>query len=241
MSPPGRPKGEYRSAQHEGTPVSGAAVVHLACATVAALLREAPPASAWLGPGESARLSALRSESRRAQFLAARWQARRLLAQAAGGTPTEWMLDAPNDAPPLVAGRPDLFLSISHSGERTACALATQAIGLDLEQPRRRRDIQGLVALCCTPREQAMFAGLPENERDSLFHQLWTVKEAWLKRRGDWVAPRRLAQLDCTPAAQGEVRCWRGEDWQLAVTAQDVRWWTEAPAPSTSWTVRDAA
>jgi|GEM_PF-1882210 len=25
MSPPGRPKGEFRSAQHEGTPVSGAA------------------------------------------------------------------------------------------------------------------------------------------------------------------------------------------------------------------------
>ena len=24
MSPPGRPKGEYRSAQHEGTPVSAA-------------------------------------------------------------------------------------------------------------------------------------------------------------------------------------------------------------------------
>jgi hypothetical protein len=32
MSPPGRPKGEYRSAQHEGTPVSRRGAAHRAIA-----------------------------------------------------------------------------------------------------------------------------------------------------------------------------------------------------------------
>ena len=31
MSPPGRPKGEFRSAQHEGTPVSPPLDVAVAC------------------------------------------------------------------------------------------------------------------------------------------------------------------------------------------------------------------
>jgi 4'-phosphopantetheinyl transferase len=218
------------------------AVVHLACATVSALRREAPPERDWLSASEHARFAALQAEARRAQFLAARWQARRLLAQVEGGTPLDWPLEAPSDAPPHVAKRRDLLLSISHSGERTACALASQPVGLDLEQPRRRRrDIDGLIALCCTPREQAMFAHAQPAEREALFHELWTVKEACLKRRGDWVAPRRLAQLDCTPDVHGEVRCWRGAGWHLAVTAKRVRWWTEEPAPSQRWAVHDAA
>ena len=221
--------------------MSGEAVVHIACATVAALLREAPAHSGWLSASENARFATLQAEARRAQFLAARWQARSLLARALGGTPLDWVLEAPSDAPPRIAGRDDLFLSISHSGERTACALASLPVGLDLEQPRRHRDIAGLIALCCTPREQAMFAGAPPGEREVLFYQLWTVKEAWLKRRREWVAPRRLAQLDCAPDAQGEVRCWRGADWHLAVTANEVRWRTEEPAPSGRWRVRDAA
>lgn len=210
--------------------MTAAGLVHLACGELAAA-----PGTDWLSPGEAQRLAGLRSESRRAQFLAARWQARWLLAQVHGGAARDWMLEAPADAPPRVAGRPDLFLSISHSAQRTACALASAPVGLDLEQPRRERDIAGLVELCCTPREQAMFA-TPDA---ALFHELWTVKEAWLKRRGEWVAPRRLAQIEASPDAQGEVRTWRGDGWHLAVTATVVRWWTLEPAVSGRWAVRE--
>jgi hypothetical protein len=37
MSPPGRPKGEYRSAQHEGSPVSAVRSPERACERGAAL------------------------------------------------------------------------------------------------------------------------------------------------------------------------------------------------------------
>lgn len=208
-----------------------AGVVHLACGPLAA------PGTDWLSPGEARRLDGLHSESRRAQFLAARWQARWLLAQVHGGAPRDWQLEAPVDAPPGVIGRPDLFLSLSHSGSHTACALAASPVGLDLEQPVRPRDIAGLVALCCTPREQALFA-TPDA---ALFHELWTVKEAWLKQRGEGIAPRRLAQVEALPQPDGDVRTWRGAGWHLAVTATAVRWWTPEPPVRGAWGVRDLA
>jgi 4'-phosphopantetheinyl transferase len=210
--------------------------VHLACAEVAAL---APPADGWLSLGEQQRLAAIVTERRRAQFLAARWQARCLLSEVLGGRPCDWSLAAPSDAPPQVQGRDDLFLSVSHSSDRTACALASVPVGLDLEQPRRQRDITGLVCLCCTPGEQALFAGRDDAARAALFYELWTVKEAWLKQRGEWIAPRRLRQLDARPAEDGEIRTWTGEDWQLAVTARDVRWRTTAPSVARAWQVTD--
>jgi 4'-phosphopantetheinyl transferase len=213
--------------------------VHLACGEVAALAIPRPVR--WLSDGERTRMAAMKTEKRRAQFLAARWQARWLLAEVLGGAPVEWELAAPLDAPPGVIGRPDLHLSISHSGGRTACALATQPVGLDLEQPKRRRDVAGLVALCCTAGEQALFAGLSEDEADALFYQLWTVKEAWLKSRGEWIAPHRLLRIDARPHDEGQVRTWSAGDWRLAVTAVDVQWWTEAPQGAGRWWVRDEA
>jgi 4'-phosphopantetheinyl transferase len=210
--------------------------VHLACAEVAVLL---PPVVDWLSESEQQRFAGIVGERRRTQFLAARWQARWLLAQVLGGRPRDWPLEAPHDAPPRVQGRDDLFLSVSHSGARSACALASAPVGLDLEQPQRQRDIAGLIALCCTPGEQALFAGCDEAARAALFYELWTVKEAWLKRRGEWIAPRRLQQLDARPAEDGEVRTWAGEDWQLAATARQVRWWTAEPPEQRCWQLRD--
>ncbi|MCD6078628.1 MAG: hypothetical protein K0R89_2566 [Ramlibacter sp.] len=215
--------------------------VHLACAQVGALARETPAPGRWLTPGEQERLALLATDKRRAQFTAARWQARWLLAQVLDGTPRDWPLEAPHDAPPRVAGRPDIHISISHSGDHAACALSSGPVGIDLEQPRPRRDIAGLVSLCCTPGEQALFDGVPTQQRDDLFHELWTVKEAWLKRRGEWIAPKRLQQLDARLTNDGEIRTWCGGPWRLAVTAREVRWWTLEPGDDRSWHVADHA
>lgn len=220
--------------------MSRPAVVHLARCEVAALLRDAPAPAQWLAPGESTRLATLTTDRRRAQFVAARWQVRRLLARVLGGAATDWALTGAADAPPAVAGRPDLRLSITHSGPWTACALATGEVGLDLEAPQRRRDIAGLAALCCTERERAWLAAAPDAE--AAFYTLWTVKEAWLKRRGEWIAPSRLAELDAAPSDREGVRTWAGEGWRLALCAdaREVRWWTPEPAATGCWDVQDS-
>lgn len=219
--------------------MSAPGTVHVACARAA----ELPSSLDWLSPQESGRLAGIVAPERREQFLAARWQMRRLLSQAMGGTPRDWVLTAPPDAPPAVEGLPRWHLSISHSGEWIGCAVAQEPIGLDLEAPRRKRDIAGLVALCCTPGEQPMFEGLGEQEREALFHELWTVKESWLKRRREWIAPRRLAQLDARPQHGGEVRTWRAEGWWLALCAGPghVRWWSGEPPIVRSWRIADTS
>ena len=209
-------------------------LVHLACAPVGTLL---PAGDDWLSASERQRLQAIGTDSRRAQFLAARWLARTLLARVQGGAPGDWPLEAPHDAPPRVAGRADLVLSISHSGGWTACALAAQRVGIDLEQPVRARDVAGLVEIACTPRERALFAGLADAARDALFHELWTVKEAWLKSRGTWIAPAVLQGIEASRCAQGEVRTWRGAGWWLAVTGRAVQWWGPQPEALSAWSV----
>jgi 4'-phosphopantetheinyl transferase len=207
--------------------------VQIACGAVDALLAAAP--QGWLSASETARLVGMTSAKRRDQFVAARWQARWLLAQVLGGEPRSWLLEAPHDAPPTVAGRPDLFLSISHSGAWTACALSSAPIGLDLEAPQRRRDIAGLIDLCCTPAERTRLAADPE----AMFYELWTVKEAWLKRRGEWIAPSRLQQLDARPG-EGDVQTWQAEQWQLALCASGAsQWWTPQPQATRRWQVDD--
>ena len=221
--------------------MSPAGVLHLACGDAAALLVQAPAPQRWLSAGESRRLAGLRTPRRRESFLAARWQARWLLAQAFGGDPAGWVLEAPDDAPPRVAQRPDLFLSVSHSGGVVASALAQQPVGVDVEVPRAGRDIAGLVDLCCTPTERVLFERVPPADAAALFHELWTVKEAWLKRRGDWLAPSRLQQLEAAPHGRGEVRVWRQQAWQLAACIgadAAIRWWTPEPTQARRWAVQ---
>jgi 4'-phosphopantetheinyl transferase len=217
--------------------MSALGTVHVACARAA----ELPGSLDWLSPQEGERLAGIVALKRREQFLAGRWQMRQLLAQAVGGTPRDWALTAPPDAPPAVEGQRQWHLSISHSGEWIGCAVAHAPLGLDLEAPRRQRDIAGLLALCCTPGEQRMFEGLGEHEREPLFYELWTVKESWLKRRGEWISPRRLAQLEAQPQQGGEVRTWRAEELWLALCAGPghVRWWSGEPPIARTWRVAD--
>lgn len=212
--------------------------LHLACGEIAAFM---PAQRDWLSASERARLATLRTPQRREQFIAARWLARWLLGQALGGTPRDWELNAPVDAPPSVTGRPELFLSVSHSGAWVACALASEAVGLDLEAPRRERDIASLIDVCCTPGEQAWFAGLEEGARSSLFYELWTVKEAWLKRRREWIAPSRLRQIETQPEG-ADARSWRGAGWSLALCRPaDAQWHTPQPADGRSWKIADTS
>lgn len=217
-----------------------AARIHVACSSVAELLQEAPRPPDWLTAQEQQRLALLRSDKRRDQFLAARWQARRLLASALGGSPADWSLTAMPDAPPTIEGREDLHLSVSHSGDRAAAGVAPDPIGLDIEAPSRRRDIEGLAQLCCTPSEVALMQAAADPEAE--FYELWTAKESWLKRRMEWIAPRRLRQLELRPAIEPDVRTWSEAGWTMALCGRgEVRWWTDEPASVRHWQVRDAA
>jgi 4'-phosphopantetheinyl transferase len=225
-----------------------ATAAHVAVAPVAALLREMPQALRWLGPAEAARLAAIRSSRRSEHFLAGRWLARQVLAAAYGRAAQDWAIDAPQQGAPCVIGAGEPHLAISHSAAVAACAAADAPIGLDIEMPVRERDIAGLATLCCTPQERALLdASADARERVALFYAMWTAKEAWIKRRGESIAPRRLQQIALAAAqaqAKPHVQVWAGDGWTLALAAEPgatVHWHSATPAATATWSVRDAA
>ena len=62
MSPPGRPKGEYRSAQREGAPVTSTAAVRGCAQAIIAAIAEHRNDSSAIAPGIRAALATLMKE-----------------------------------------------------------------------------------------------------------------------------------------------------------------------------------
>lgn len=203
----------------------------------------------WLSDTERTRLDTISAPQRRAQFLAGRWGARQLMAAAHGGDAlADWCLSASHDAPPrLERGRQALCVAITHSGDHVACAASPEPVGLDLEVPRRNRNIATLSTGVCTAEEQLRLRALPVPERAGHFYRAWTLKEAWLKCRGEGISLTRLAALHtrALPTRDGaEGRLWQQGDVTLALIAPaslQVQWHgvTEAMDEAEYWRVEE--
>lgn len=204
----------------------------------------------WLSPAEQARLQRITSARRRASFLAGRVLLRRLLACVLGGDPArDWPLEAPEDLPPSVQGHGPC-LALSHSGDWVAAAISASPAGLDIEAAGRRRDVMALAAAVGTPEEQRRLAARPAAAQDAAFRELWTVKEAWIKRLTEGASPDRLARVATAPAHAGEVASawsWQAPELDLAWVHDDgpPRWLYGQASfgcrPPTAWCITDAA
>lgn len=89
------------------------------------------------------------------------------------------------------AGRPILldppkpaFISVTHSGQVVAAALARRPVGIDAEQLPRAPHHPRLVPRVCSPAEIAALEKLAGDERDRAFMRIWTRKEAYGKALG---------------------------------------------------------
>jgi 4'-phosphopantetheinyl transferase len=111
---------------------------------------------------------------------------------------------------PYLADRPDLHVSISHSGDWVACAVAGVPVGVDIERIDRRRATSELIEEVCSDEEQRLIRRLPPTRRESFFTELWTLKEAWLKRHGAPldVARMRAIKWSAVKAPQGNCASW---------------------------------
>lgn len=116
------------------------------------------------------------------------------------------------------SGRPylpdcDLSVSISHSGNRVACAVSQKPVGIDLEQ-LRPVDLNLCRHICVEEERKYVFGPIPEWEGGlchdqevlSRFFEIWTAKEAYFKRAGTGITnlkavnvlplPRQIHWLD---------------------------------------------
>ncbi len=83
---------------------------------------------------------------------------------------------------PHLQGHLDAHFNISHSGGMIVCAVASSAIGIDVEHERR---VNFKVAeRFFSPLEIQDLFSLPEDQRQEYFFYLWTIKESFLKTIG---------------------------------------------------------
>ncbi|KWR74665.1 hypothetical protein RM96_35730 [Cupriavidus sp. IDO] len=191
--------------------------------SVTELSGQALPVRTWMSEAELARLAAMQSAQRAAQFVAGRWLARVLLADAFGGARQDWTLSDGADAPPEVCGPAPAFLSLSHTGDRIACAVSDQPIGIDLERCRPRKGLDDLMRAITTEAERARLATANPLQA---FAEVWTLKEAWLKRRGGGLFATMLGHAVAVhPAArpdEADACTWSTDDLVLALCADEL-------------------
>ena len=151
----------------------------------------APPAG-WLTASEAARLQAFGSAARRDTFLAGRWLARHALQRWRGDGALPALEVAGSGACAAVGAH----VSISHSAGFVACVVDEVPVGIDVEDLGRPRDHLALADAVHGLAQREQLAALPAQARALPFLQWWTLKEAWLKARGqglDFALMRDLA------------------------------------------------
>ncbi|MGZ8219325.1 4'-phosphopantetheinyl transferase family protein [Methylomagnum sp.] len=82
-------------------------------------------------------------------------------------------------------GMPNLRFNLSHT--RGLAALVVNLdhdCGIDVEAERRSSDLTALATSVLSPPELEAFRNLPESDRPHAFLRYWTLKEAYIKARG---------------------------------------------------------
>ena len=174
----------------------------------AALLREY---GRLLGHDETLRSKQFWSEQAGVLYLAARVLLRTMLSRRVAGrervAPWEWTFVSsargkPTLAPPY--DRTGLHFNVSHSERCVACAVTEgRELGVDVEAESPRIAIDRLAGYFLSESERADLAVTPPSTRRVRFFGYWTLKEAYLKARGDGLAyPVRAVSLRWNAAAE---------------------------------------
>ena len=161
---------------------------------------------------EKLRAQAITSPGRRRQFLAGRWLAKTLLCDAFGSTPANWRISADPQTKPRVLDH-SVHISIAHSGDYVACALAVEAVGIDLERIKTGRPVVDMAQWVCSDEEQLGLSGLNGDAAQLQFNCLWTRKEARLKQSGLPFDVGALREIQTAPIGKEEAN---GGTWTFA-------------------------
>jgi 4'-phosphopantetheinyl transferase len=172
---------------------------------------------ACLSDAEKLRLSALADPGARALARLARGGLRHLLGQYLGIAPAEVAFSTTTNGKPVLAGRgraAGLEFNLSHSGRRVAIAVSSgAAVGIDIEKIRPSPRLIRVAHRFFATEEAASLAALSQEDRQTAFFQIWTLKEAFIKTTGRGLSqrlnsfavaadpPARLLRCDDTPGA----------------------------------------
>jgi len=173
------------------------------------------PGTAWLTAAEDLRCQGLGAALRRRQYLAGHWLLRTMASDAEGGAPADWRFVVDEDPRPRLqhADGRELWASLSHSGDSVAAAIAGQAIGLDLERPRKARDYLAIAGYLFSVEEAGRVAGVDDGAgREHAFHVFWALKEARGKRGGEGLQPSQARRVTARESGADAAEAWH---WDL--------------------------
>ncbi|TVP42477.1 MAG: 4'-phosphopantetheinyl transferase superfamily protein [Gemmatimonadales bacterium] len=150
-----------------------------------------------LTPEERARADGLRMPAVNRRFRASRGWTRLVLAGYVGTAPGRLVFTRSPTGKPGIEGGP--AFNLSHSGDHLLLAMAPEgALGVDVEEGRRLRDLDGLASRVFSTREREDLFQLPAGPaREAAFLRGWTRKEALVKAMGQGLSlPFHLITVD---------------------------------------------
>ena len=120
---------------------------------------------------------------------------------------------------------PSLFFNLSHTANKFVIVVSNiSEVGIDLEQNKPRKNLQGLVKKCFSEVEQVSWLNLPDEKKTIQFYSFWVKKEAFVKAVGRGIAlgldqcvinPNNQTQFLTLPARYGKTTDWNIVDIQL--------------------------
>ncbi len=118
-----------------------------------------------------------------------------IVKQELGIEPEDLVIETNEHGKPSVAGHPEFFFNISHSGDRVLIGFGNSPVGVDVELAKEKEMDEKIAQRCFTEWEQEFIKEREENSPVD-FHKLeewkffiiWTMKEAYLKYTGTGIS-----------------------------------------------------
>jgi 4'-phosphopantetheinyl transferase len=153
---------------------------------------DAQPAAvgAVLTEDELLRAARFKVEDGRRNFVATRGALRILLGRYLDEDPATLRFTATPTGKPGLVQPSMLQFNVSHSGDVGFIAVGGVELGIDVEQIKPRRDLEGLAKRVFTTREREAISG-----EALAFHRHWVAKEAFVKATGRGVASVRSFEV----------------------------------------------
>ena len=161
-------------------------VVHVWQYSLAVPADEFCDLSETLSADEQDRALAFRFDLHRNRYLVARGRLRAILARYTGKAPRDLAFAYnPHGKPSLAHSGRGVKFNVSHCDELFLCAVCRdREIGIDVERVRYDLDVSTLAQPFFTREENAALQCAASPEREHLFFQYWTRKEAYGKAIG---------------------------------------------------------
>jgi 4'-phosphopantetheinyl transferase len=185
-----------------------------------------------LSPVERTRRDALRHPDDRLRFTIGVALSRVVLGGQLDRAPEALAIDRrcrqcehPHGKPELLDASADLCFSVSHSGDWIVVAVTSGgAVGVDVEQRGRPRDLLGVARLVLSAGERAVLDGCPPDARACGFLRYWTRKEAIVKATGDGLTAPLPGLTVSPPAVPARLVAWEDRPNLVArVTLRDLQ------------------